>query len=145
MLCPVASSGTFLAMSLGPRNYEYSFSSINIVAFQTPTSWSWARRIRSIPRNPRPLPCAGRLCMQDFSSSAYWNNLYLRGGDGSGDIAQQITAEWHLDGDALISPLERLLGSPAETPSEDVAILNVGCGTSTLWARSVPTVLLFLL
>lgn len=61
----------------------------------------------------------------DFSSPLYWNELYAKSAG-----AMQPT-EWHLDADALNQPLERFLG-PA---TEDVSILNVGCGTSLMWAR----------
>lgn len=61
----------------------------------------------------------------DFSSSSYWNKLYTE------ESATAQPTEWHLNAEALNEPLERLLGSP----TDDVAILNVGCGTSMLWAR----------
>lgn len=68
--------------------------------------------------------------MQDFSSPAYWNELY----GGEYDSAQEAgRAEWHVGAEALIAPLERFLGPPK--PREELAILNVGCGTSTLWER----------
>lgn len=78
--------------------------------------------------------------MQDFSSSAYWNKVYSSGEDDSG---QQAVSEWHVEGDVFVEEVERLL--PAGGPSsatmhtaagrEEVAVLNVGCGTSTLWER----------
>lgn len=89
----------------------------------------WAKKHGAL-LHPRPLSRA-RLCtMQDFSSSAYWNKFYSGGDDVS---AKEAVTEWHVNGEALIAPLERLLGSPSA--SEELAILNVGCGTSTLWAR----------
>lgn len=73
--------------------------------------------------------------MQDFSSSLYWDKLYT-GEDSSTNEA--VVSEWHVEGDALVAPLVRLLGEPSEQgKGEELAILNVGCGTSTLWARCV--------
>lgn len=72
----------------------------------------------------RAAPARQRFWMQDFSSSAYWDKVYAE------DPTAQST-EWHLDGEALIEPLEKLLGPP----TDDRAILNVGCGTSSLWSR----------
>ncbi|CAN0489990.1 unnamed protein product [Ectocarpus sp. 12 AP-2014] len=81
----------------------------------------------------RPL----RISMQDFSSSAYWNEVYSSGEDDSG---QQAVSEWHVEGDVFVEEVERLLpaGGPSATMHtatgrEEVAVLNVGCGTSTLW------------
>lgn len=77
--------------------------------------------------------------MQDFSSSVYWNKVYSSGEDDSG---QQAVSEWHVEGDVFVEEVERLLsaGGPSATAAagmhrEEVAVLNVGCGTSTLWER----------
>ena len=94
------------------------------------SSSSWARR------RSRAVPRRARLHMQDFSSPLYWNKLY-GGGDSSSVVQEEAVSEWHVDGEALIAPLERLLGEPSASESEELAILNVGCGTSTLWARCV--------
>lgn len=95
-------------------------------------SFGWARRRRGCA-HPR---CRPRLLhMQDFSSSLYWDKLYT-GEDSSTNEA--VVSEWHVEGDALVAPLVRLLGEPSEQgKGEELAILNVGCGTSTLWARCV--------
>lgn len=95
------------------------------------SSSSWARRsTRAAMRRPR-------LYMQDFSSSLYWDKLYARGESSSSAAQEEAVSEWHVSGEALIAPLERLLGDPSASESEELAILNVGCGTSTLWARCV--------
>lgn len=95
------------------------------------SSSSWARqRSRAVARRPR-------LYMQDFSSSLYWNKLYAGGDTRSSAAQEEAVSEWHVNGEALIAPLERLLGEPSASESEELSILNVGCGTSTLWARCV--------
>lgn len=59
----------------------------------------------------------------------YWNHLY----DDEGSAAsEEAVTEWHVDGQAMLAPLERLLPTDKE-----LSILNVGCGTSMLWARCV--------
>jgi len=72
-----------------------------------------------------------QLCMQDFSSSAYWNRVYASGEDDGG---QEAVAEWHVDGEVVVQAVERLFGSPT---SEEFAVLNVGCGQSALSERQV--------
>lgn len=76
---------------------------------------------------------AGRLCMNDFSSAGYWNQVYSSGKDGSG---QDAVTEWHVEGEVLATAVEDLLGAPSAT-GHDAPILNVGCGTSSLWERCV--------
>lgn len=84
-------------------------------------------------RRQRPRPVTELLRMQDFSSSAYWNRVYASGKDGGG---QEAVREWHVDGEVVVQTVERLVGSPSST-SEERAVLNVGCGQSTLSERQV--------
>ena len=72
--------------------------------------------------------------MHDFSSSAYWNAVYASGEDESG---QKAVAEWHVDGDVVVQAVERLVGIPPSR-REEPAVLNIGCGKSTLSERQGP-------
>lgn len=83
------------------------------------------------PYRRRPHPVMGRLYMQDFSSSAYWNKVYASGIDDSG---QEAVAEWHVEGEVMADAVKRLVGDPAAGGVE-LALLNIGCGKSTLWER----------
>lgn len=69
--------------------------------------------------------------MQDFSSSAYWNKVYISGVDDSG---QEAVAEWHVPGEVMANAVKRLVGDPA-ADGQEKALLNIGCGQSTLWER----------
>lgn len=71
--------------------------------------------------------------MQDFSSAGYWDDVYSSGKDGSG---QDAVVEWHVEGEVLANVVEDLLGAPSAA-GHDASILNVGCGTSSLWERYV--------
>lgn len=134
---PSAPPAFLSAVLAGPRSTSkgimsyHAFLPIAVARRSINSSSSWARRrTRAVPHRPR-------LYMQDFSSSLYWDKLYA-GGERSSSVAQEeAISEWHVCGDALIAPLERLLGEPSASESEELAILNVGCGTSTLWARCV--------
>lgn len=69
--------------------------------------------------------------MQDFSSSAYWNKVYTSGLDESG---QEAVAEWHVEGDVMAKAVKRFVGDPT-AGGEELTLLNIGCGKSTLWER----------
>lgn len=104
----------------------------------TRSSWPCGGRSHVTPsaghlHRRRPHPVTGRLCMQDFSSSAYWNKVYSSGVDDSG---QEAVAEWHVEGEVMAKAVERLVGDPADG-SEELTLLNIGCGRSTLWERWV--------
>lgn len=79
--------------------------------------------------------------MEDFSSSAYWDKVYTSGEDGRsalGTLGQGAVAEWHVEGEVMVEAVGRLLGDASGAGvGEELAILNVGCGTSTMWERWV--------
>lgn len=82
-------------------------------------------------RRPGPHPATERLYMENFSSSAYWNKVYTSGIDDSG---QEAVVEWHVEGEVMANAVERLVGDPA-SGGEELTLLNIGCGKSTLWER----------
>ena len=101
-------------------------------------SWACRRRsnvVTSFPGHPHPRqphPVTGRLHMQDFSSSAYWDKVYTCGIDDSGEAAVE---EWHVGGEVMANAVKGLVGDPAAGREEELTLLNIGCGKSTLWER----------
>lgn len=75
--------------------------------------------------------------MQDFSSSAYWNEVYTSSEEGCSALGQEAVAEWHVEGEVMVEAVGKLLDVSDAGGREELAVLNVGCGTSTLWERCV--------
>lgn len=131
MIVPAPSLAAFLAAR--PLSRVHHGNGRHDSATSTVVVHPWvlgSRRVSSGRQRPhRRSPRRLGLYMQDFSSSAYWNKLYT----GEDDAAEEAVTEWHVTADALIAPLDRLLGYPAD--DKELEIMNIGCGTSTLWAR----------
>lgn len=103
--------------------------------------WNCFRAESSAGCHPsqRPRPVGGGLFMEDFSSSTYWDKVYTSGEDGSA-LGQEAVSEWHVGGEVMVEAVDRLLGGASgarDDGGEELTILNVGCGTSTLWERWV--------